>query len=121
MGADHDFDAALPEQFDDFSLLTLRTETAEHFDSHRIIEHALAKDFEMLLREHRRWREHRHLPSVHDGFEGRADGDLGFSKADIAADETVHWSRALHVDFCVGDCLELVGSFAKREGMLEFL
>ena len=54
MRADDDIDAALAQCFEHLALFRVRAEPAEHFDSHRIIEHALAKRFEMLLRQHGR-------------------------------------------------------------------
>ena len=35
-----------------FALLAVRSKAAEHFNSHWVIEHALPKNFEVLLREH---------------------------------------------------------------------
>ena len=75
----------------------VRAEAAEHFDPHRIIEHALAESFEMLLREHGRRREHRDLFAFHHGLERRADRDLRFAETDIAADQPIHRARLFHV------------------------
>ena len=114
---------SLPEptkQLEDFFLFTLCPESAEHFDPHRVIEHSLPKNFEMLLSEHGRWREHRDLASIHHGFEGRADCDFGLAEADIAADQAVHRARTFHVNLGVDDRFHLVGRFAKRERMFEF-
>src|SRR6266446_2199796 len=66
MRADDDVDAALVKKLEDFALLTLRSKPAEHFNPHRVIEHALAKNLEVLLREDGRGREHGDLPRVHD-------------------------------------------------------
>ena len=51
MRADDDIDAAFAQLLEHLALLGVRAEAAEHFDPHRIIEHALAERFEMLLRE----------------------------------------------------------------------
>src|ERR1700741_2273099 len=101
MCPNYDVDSALPEKVENFLLFALRPEPAEHFDPHWIFEHALAEDFEVLLGEHRRRREHGDLPSVHHGFERAADCHFGLSKTDIAADEAIHRPRALHVDLGV--------------------
>ena len=74
----------------------------------------------MLLREDCRRREDGDLFAFHDGFEGSANCHFGFAKADIAADQPIHRARLFHVAFCLGNCFELVGRFAKREGVLEF-
>src|SRR5436309_541153 len=119
MRADDDVDAALAKKLEDFALLTWRSKPAEHFNPHRVIEHTLAKNLEVLLREDGRGREHGDLPSVHDCFEGCANRNLGFTEADVAADQPVHRPRLFHVDLRVDDRLHLVGRFAKRKGMLE--
>ena len=56
---------------------------------------------------------------AHDGFEGGADGDLGFAEADVAADEAVHRLRFLHVLLRLLDGIELVGGLSVDEGVLE--
>ena len=117
--ADHDIDAAFAQELEHLLLLRRRTETAEHFDPHRIIEHALAEGFEMLLREHGGGREHGDLFAFHHGFERGANRDLGFAEADIAADQPIHRARLLHVALRRVDRLELIGGFAKRKRMLE--
>ena len=97
----------------------MRPETAEHFDAHRIIDHALAKSFEMLLRENGGRREDGDLFAFHDRFEGGANGDLGFSETDVAADQAIHRARLFHVVFGCGDRGELIRRFAKRKRMFE--
>src|SRR5260370_11599408 len=49
MGADDDVDTALTKQFENFALLTLRSKAAQHLHSHRIIEHPLTKNFDVLF------------------------------------------------------------------------
>src|SRR5438270_3545558 len=98
MRSDDDVDAALPEQLEDFLLLTLRPKAAEHFDPDRIIEHSLAKNFEVLLRKDGGRGQHHHLMTVHHRFERGSNRDLGFAEADIAANQSVHWARTFHVD-----------------------
>ena len=74
----------------------------------------------MLLRQHRGRHEHGDLFSAHHRLERRADRDLRFAEADVAADQAVHRPRQLHVVFGRGDRGELVGRFAEGKGMLEF-
>ena len=97
----------------------VRAETAEHFDAHRIIEHALPESLEMLLRENGGRHEHRDLLAFHDRFECGANRHLGFAEADVAADQAIHRARLFHVALGRGDRLELVGRFAKRKRMFE--
>ena len=118
--ADDDIDAAFAQQQQTFLLFGLRTKTTEHLDSYGIIEHALTKHLEMLLRENGRRREYRDLFAVHHGFEGGANRDFGLAEADIAANQAVHRLRMLHVDFRVDDRLHLIGRFTKRKRVLKF-
>ncbi len=120
MRADHDVDAAFAEKFENFALLALRSKPAEHLDPDRIIEHALAKNFEMLLREHGGRREHRDLFTVHYRLERGADCHFGFAETDVAANQAVHRSRPFHVDLRFDDCFHLVRRFAKWKRMFEF-
>src|SRR5205085_8875960 len=88
MRADHDLDATLANKFENFALLALGSKPAEHFDPHQIIEHTLAKNFEVLLREHGGGREDGDLSAVHDCFEGCANRNLRFAEADVAANQS---------------------------------
>ena len=115
MGADDDVDAAFAQKLQDFALFGVRPETAEHFDSDRIIEHALPEGLEMLLREDGGRREDGHLFAFHDRFEGGANRDLCFAETDVAADQTIHRTRLLHVALRRGDRGELVRRFAVGE------
>ncbi len=117
--ADDDIDAAVAQLLEDFALFRVRTETAQHFDPHRIIEHALAEGFEMLLREDGRGREDGDLLAFHHRLESGADRHLGFAETDVAADQAIHRTRRFHVVLRLGDGFELVGRFAKRKGMFE--
>ena len=98
-----------------FVLFGLRTKTAEHFDAHRVIEHALPEHFEMLLRENSGRREHGDLFAVHDRFERGANRDFRFAETDVAADQAIHRARPFHVDLRVDDRLHLVRRFAERK------
>src|ERR1700694_4513784 len=99
MRADDNVNAALAKKLEDFALLALRPKPAEHFNPHRIIEHALAKNLEVLLRGH----EPGDFSAVHYGFERGADRHFRFTEAGVTADQPVHRSRLLHVDLRVDD------------------
>ena len=120
MRADDDVDAAFAQELQNLALLAVRTKTAEHFDAHRIIEHALAERFEMLLREHGGRREHGDLFAFHHRFEGGANRHFRFAETDVAANQAIHRARLFHVVFGVDDGFELIGRFAKRKRMFEF-
>ena len=120
MRPDDDIDPAVAELLEDFALLGVRAEPAQHFDSHRVIEHPLPKRLKVLLREDRGGSENRDLFSLHHRFEGRANRHFGFAETDVAADQPIHRTRLFHVALGIGDGFELVGRFAKRKRMLKF-
>ncbi len=84
--ADQDVHLARARGGEDLGLLGARAEAADHFDGDRVAGHALAKRVEVLLREHGRRHEHRHLLAALHGLERRADGDLRLAEAHVAAD-----------------------------------
>ena len=71
----------------------------------------------MLLGEHRRRHQHRHLPPVHDGLECCPQGHLGLAVAHVAADQAVHRSRLLHVGLDLFNRAQLVGRLDIREAI----
>ncbi len=105
MGADDDVDAAVAELFQHLALLGMGAEAAQHFDPHRVVEHALTERLKVLLREDGRGGEDRDLFAFHDGLEGGANRHLRFAEPDIAADEAIHRARLFHVAFGLGDRL----------------
>jgi len=119
VGADDDVHGAFADELDDLLLFTRRAEPAEHLDGDRVTGHAFAEHVPVLFREHGGRAEHGNLHAVHHRLERRADGDLGFAEADIAADEPVHWPVGFHVSFNLLDRGQLIRRFLKREGGLE--
>ena len=120
MGADHDVDPAFAQQLQNFLLLRLRTKPTQHFDANWIIQHSLAKGFEMLLRQNSGRCQNRDLFTVHYRLECSANRHFCLTKANIATNESIHWPRALHITFRLDDGLELVRRFAVGKGMLKF-
>src|SRR4030095_4977103 len=120
MRANHDIDTAFAQQFEDFFLLSLRAEAAEHFDSHGVIEHTLPKHLEMLLGQNSGRREDCDLFAIHNRFKRSANGDFGLAKTDITANQTVHRLPTRHIAFRRDDCSQLVWRFEKWKRMLEF-
>ena len=57
--------------------------------------------------------------SRHHRFEGGADGDLSFAKADIATDQAIHGALVFHIGFGGGDRGDLVGGFLIEEGVFK--
>jgi hypothetical protein len=98
-----------------FFLFGVRTKTAEHFDPHRVLTHALPEHFEMLLSENSGWREHGHLLPLHHSLECGAHCDFRFAETNVATDQAIHRPWPFHVDLRVDDRLHLVRRFAERE------
>ena len=121
VGSDNDIHTAFIETLDDFLLFVRSAVAAEEFDRHRILAHSFAEILKVLLREHCCRSDDGGLASTRDGFECRSNGDLGFSKSHIAADEAIHRARGFHVRFGFPDRLELVWRFGEEKRALEFL
>ena len=64
---------------------------------HREVVEALGEGHEVLLGQHRRRREDRHLLAAQHRQQRRAQRDLGLAVADVAADQPVHGPPVLHV------------------------
>ena len=75
----------------------------------------------MLPAQQRGRRHNGHLPAGHDGGECTAQGDLGLTKAHIAADQAVHGGALLQVAKYVVDGAQLILSLLERERGAEFL
>src|SRR5436305_1142898 len=81
---------------------------------------ALGEGSKMLLGAHGGWHEDGDLFAVVDGFEGGADGQLGFAVAHVSANEPIHGPAPLHVVLDLTYRAHLVGGFLKRESGFEF-
>ncbi len=116
---DQDVDAPLRDLRHDLLLLDARPEAGEELDRDRKRRETPAEGPEVLVGQHRRRREHRHLLSVEHGFEGRAHRDLRLAVPDVAAEEPVHRLVRLHVALDVRDRLRLIRGLRVLEGVLE--
>ena len=96
-------------------LLAWRAEAREQFDAHGVVGHALAKGVEVLLRENRGRHQDGDLLAAHHRFEGSANRDFCFAKANVAADEPVHGFGPFHIKLRCLDRLHLVGRFLKNK------
>ena len=118
MRADEHRHAAVGEPCQRPRLLSRRTKTREHLDRHAEGREAIVKVREMLLRKDCCRAEDHDLLAVLRRLEGCAQGDLRLPETDVAADETVHRARALHVRLHIGDSRELVGRLLVGERLL---
>ena len=96
-------------------------EATEFGDLEGEFGHAPTECFVVLLDQHGRRHQNGDLVAAFDGFEGRAHRDLGFSKADIPADQTFHRPVRDHVFLGRVDCSQLVCGLLVGERGLELL
>jgi hypothetical protein len=75
----------------------------------------------VLLGEQGGRHQHRHLAPGHHRLEGRAQGNLGFAVAHVAADQAVHWPGGFHVTLDGLNSLKLIFRLDVREGSFQFL
>ena len=114
----HDVNCALLHLLQHLLLLRLRPEAGEHLHQDGKLTQPLTENSKMLLRKHRCRNEHGRLLAVHDSLECGADGDFGFSVADITDYDAVHRPVGLHIPFHVDDRVHLIRRFAEGEGAL---
>ena len=103
--ADDEVDLAGGELRERLRDLAAGAEAAEHRDIHRKTEKALQGGLVVLLREHGRRHEDRGLLAVEHTLHHGAQRDLGLAEAHVAAEQSVHRDRALHV------ALDFIGAF----------
>ena len=113
--ADDDVDFALRELGENFLGVPSGFEAGDRFDAEGVVAHAFAEGAFVLFSEDGGGDEDRDLLAEFDGFEGSADGDFGFAKAHVAADEAVHGLFVSHVFLDGSDRSELVRRFLERE------
>ena len=78
-------------------LLLRRNHPAQKTCLERELMKTLLEVAVVLLCQNRGRSKERHLLSAHDGLEGRTEGNLSLSVADITTDQAVHDVGALHV------------------------
>ena len=88
--SDYDIHTSFTERLDHFFLFRCGAVAAEEFDRDGILTHALTEILPVLLSQHSCGSDDHCLLATRDGFEGRPNGHLGFSKANIAANQAIH-------------------------------
>ncbi len=119
MGADDDVHRAVAQALQGRLRLGVGLEAGERLHVHRELRVPLAEGPEVLLHQQGRGDQHGDLLAVLDGLEGGADRDLRLAVAHVAADQTVHGDRLLHVLLDLGDGGELVRGLGVGEGVLQ--
>lgn len=121
MGADDDVDSAFGELLEGFSTFGGVGESVEEGDVDVESGKAFGEAPEVLLGKDGGWAEESNLFAGLGNLECGADGDLGFSESDVAADQAIHRVVGFEVDFDFVDCLELGWGFDVREGVFHLL
>lgn len=120
MGADDAVDSSGGEFGEEFADFLVWDEATDLSDCNGIGSHPFAEGIKVLLAEDGGGNQDGSLFAGEDCFEHCANGDFGFTEANVTANEAIHGMGGFH--FCLG-CFnggELVGGFFKREGVFEF-
>ena len=116
--ADEHIDRALGKRLERTLLLRRCAKTAEHLDLETKRGKALKERLVVLLGKNGRGAEHHDLAAGVHALKRRTQGDLGLSKAHVAAQQAVHGLGCLHVGLNVGDGLQLVARLVVRKALL---
>ena len=119
--ADHDVDASGRKALDNVALFVRAAEPTEPRDVERKLRHPFAECVKVLFGQDRGRDQHRNLVAAVHGLERRAHGDFGLAKAHVAAEESIHGTRLVHVVFDGLDRRKLVDRFLVRKRRIEFL
>ena len=119
MRPDQHIDLAPGEPSHRLALLGRRAESRDVLDRHGVVLQPLGERPVVLLGEDRRRHQHHHLLAVLHRLECGPQCDLGLPVADVAADQTVHRARRLHVGLHELDRIALVGRLGERERVLK--
>ena len=95
--ADDHVDAPVGQALHDGPLLGRRQEAAEQLHPHRVGRVAVGEGLGVLAGQQRGRSQHRCLRPVLHRLEDGAHGHLGLAEPDVAAHQTVHRPRLLHV------------------------
>ena len=118
MRTDEHINRALGKCLECALLLRRRTEATEHLDLKTKRGKAFKECLVVLLGQNGRGAEHHDLATGIHALKRRTQGDLGFAKAHVAAQQAVHGLGRLHVGLDVGDGLQLVACLVVREALL---
>ena len=119
--ADHDVNVTCLQSLDRARLRLVIDESREHLHHDREVLQALAKNVEVLLREHGGGCQQRDLLATHGRLERGAQRELGLAKPDVPAQQSVHRPVRLHVRLDLGERGDLVRRLFIRKGRLELL
>ena len=120
MGSHHHVQATVLDSLQNCLFFLGISKPRQHLHLDRKTGKALLEGVEVLFSEDGGGDKHRNLFSILDGLERRANRHLGFSKADIPADEVIHRGRFFHIQLDPLHRLPLIGCLFIGKGPLEF-
>ena len=95
------------------------SESVERFDGDGMAVESLEEVFVMLFGQDSRRNEYGDLFPIEHGSHGGSHGDFSFSESDVAANESFHGARRVHVVEHGFDGFRLIGGFFVGETRLE--
>ena len=113
--SDDNVNGTFRETFDDLLALLSHFVTGQSFNNNREFCKAFRKTQIMLLRQNRRRHQHGDLLAGNGAFERRPHRNFRFAVADVAAQQTVHRTRRLHIALDLFDRLLLSLGFVIGE------
>ena len=118
---DDEVDLADREIVERFFLLLRRAEAGEDVNRDREGREAADGGEVMLLGQDGRRHQDRHLLAVQDALHRGAERDLRLAEADVAAEQSLHRGRGLHIPLDLGDAAELVVGLGVGEALFKLL
>ena len=113
---DH-IDGPIRDTFNDLLRLCVGEEPRQHFHPDRVVGKTLGKRLVMLLGQKGGGGQDRRLLAVLHRLEYCANSNFGFAETHVAANQTVHRRRGLHIALHLLDRLRLIHGFDVREGL----
>ena len=107
--------------FQDGSSLFGGAGTGEVFHADGHILQSARERTEVLIGQNGGWHKYRHLLAIGSRLESCTHGDLCLSEAHIAAHQTVHGLRHLHIGLHILRGLQLVGGVLIKEAGLQLM
>ena len=114
-----DVDLPRLDSFERLLLFARRPKSADHVDRRQEARKSLAERLIVLLSQDRRRHQHRRLLAVHRRLVRRADRQLRFAEAHVAAYQSIHRLGALHVRLDLLDRAQLILRLLERKRLLK--
>ena len=121
MRTDKNIYLAVGQILQDSCGLFRRASPGEIIHSDRQVLQSVGESLVVLIRQYGSRHQHCHLLRVASGLERRTHRHFGFTKAHIAAYQSVHGLCLLHIGLHIVSCFQLVGRIFIQETGLQLL